>query len=167
MTLNMVESDLPNDISPDVTSTDFDPAYPGSTADAPYGFKPDGTPYRRRPRGSGTKKSFSSSTLPASEKSARNAAGLLARANGMLGFALMSLGMPLTATQLIESNDQFENMAYESLLTDPALCRKILSAGATSGKTGLTLAYAMLGASVAPTALGEIKARRKESEDAE
>jgi hypothetical protein len=41
-------------------------------------------------------------------------------------------------------------MARQSLEADPELCRKILSAGATSGKAGLAMAYLILGANTFP-----------------
>jgi hypothetical protein len=160
----------PRDETPVVSSEsvtgDFDPDYPGSTSDAPYGFKDDGTPYRRRPRGTANKASKSTGTRrsPASESQARTAAALLAKANNLMAISLMALGMPLTAMQLRQANEDFESMAYEALLTDPALCRKILSAGATSGKTALLLAYGMLGFSVVPSAMGELKERRAKAE---
>jgi hypothetical protein len=57
-------------------------------------------------------------------------------------------------------------MAREALATDPALCKKILSAGATSGKAGLVMAYVMLGATVVPTMRSEYRENHpKELED--
>lgn len=169
------ETSLPMDVTPDFSSEsvtgDYDPEFPGSTPEAPYGFKPDGSPYLRRPKGkgkSGGSSAAKTGTLrrtPASEQQAATAAALLARMNLLIGLSLNAMGLPGTSAALVEANDQFENMAREALLTDPALCRKILSAGATSGKTALIMAYGMLGVSVVPSALGEIKARRAEEID--
>jgi len=162
------ETELPRDITPDISSGDvtgdYDPAYPGSTPEAPYGFKPDGSPYKRRPRGTATKTSNAGvRRTPASEQQAATAAALLAKMNLLIGAGLGMLGLPMTAASLAEANESFESMAREALLTDPALCRKILSAGATSGKTALVMAYGMLGASVAPAAFVEFKTRRNEN----
>jgi len=179
--------DIPQDTTPTLeppvpTTGDYNPEYPGSTEEHPYGLKPDGSAYVRKPRGGpeptrlppGWAKASSGSTrsairggMPASESQARAAAALLARANALLGFSVTMLGMPLTAGQLAEANEQFETQAYEALLTDPALCRKILSGGAMSGKVALILAYGMLGASIAPTAVMEIKAKREDNADAQ
>jgi hypothetical protein len=100
--------------------------------------------------------------MPASESQARSAAALLARGNSLVAFSIGLMGMPLTAEQVAEANEQFEEQAYQALLTDPILCRKILSGGAMSGKVALILAYGMLGASVAPTAVKEIRAHRED-----
>ena len=165
--------DAPRDDTPDISSEtvtgDYDPEFPGSTPEAPYGYLANGEPRKRRPKGSGKGGNknpvATGSRTPASEKQAATAAALLARMNAMLGLGLMAMGLPMTAASLAEANDQFESMAKEALMTDPALCRKILSAGATSGKTALVFAYGMLGASVAPAAFVEFKERRAERED--
>lgn len=141
---------IPRDVGPstdpDNTLEPYDPRYPDSTPEAPYGYKPNGEPYKRHHSGHGkTASSGRSSNMPATEKQAATAAALLARLNTIFGFALTSAGMPRSAAALAENNDQFETMAKEALETDPALCRKILSAGATSGKAGLIMAYGMLG----------------------
>lgn len=146
---------------------DFDPLYPGSTPDAPYGFKPDGTPYRRRPKGTagGTVKT-GNKRMPATDASARAAASLLARMNMLLGIGIYTAGMERTAEAIKEANEQFEVMAYEALQADPQLCRKILGAGASSGKAGLVMAYVMLGASAFPSARQEIQeARARKAEN--
>jgi hypothetical protein len=66
----------------------------------------------------------------------------------------------------------FRLQAYQALLTDPALCKQLLAVGGMSGKTALIIAYAMMGAQVAPVAYTETRLRvaerklRKESEAA-
>lgn len=164
MELQITETEKPDEPS-DVTplSNDY------GASDAEYKCQVCGKPLVYAGRGrkpkfcDDHKKSASKSTVKrsaASESQARAAAGLLAKINSMLGIGLMSFGMPMTAETLIKANEDFENMAYEALLNDPALCRKILSAGATSGKAGLVMAYGMLGVSVVPAAMLDIKARR-------
>jgi hypothetical protein len=164
----------PDDVPDDVTATNtgpsnwFDPEYPHSTAEHPYGYFPlsDGSPDYSRPRkrrphkrggGSG---GVTVGRMPASESQARTAAALLARANLFLGMGLAVFGLHLTVEMLKDANKEFEVMAYEALLNDPALCRKILAAGATSGKAQLMMAYALLGGSLAPVAYTEFRANR-------
>jgi hypothetical protein len=172
-----VETDLPTDIEPDdtppvetVIGSAYDPLYPGSTPDAPYGYKSDGSPYKRRPKGSsnGVSAPRTVGRMPASETQAAAAAAVLARVNALIGMSLATFGFVETCSQLAEANPTFELMAKDALLTDPVLCRKILSAGTQSGKTQLYMAYGMLGASIAPACVSELRtkrAERKEQED--
>ena len=154
---------IPRDIGPStdpepITDTPYDPRYPDSTPEAPYGYKPDGTPYKRHHSGHGSKAGRAgSSNMPATEKQAATAAALLARLNTLFGLALTTAGMPESARTLAANNVMFESMAKEALETDPALCRKILSAGATSGKAGLIMAYVMLGAGTFPDMKAEYR----------
>ena len=161
------KDESPETVNPDSTTGatgDFDPTYPGSTPDAPYGFKADGTPYVRRPRGTaGTSRTPTSiGRMPASESQATQAASLLATGNTFMGFGLVAFGMPMTASALAEANKEFEALAFQALLADPALCRKILSGGAVSGKVMLAMAYAQLAVALFPDAKQEIAARRQE-----
>jgi len=150
----VTEGTIPTD-DPPPTDTPFP-----VDADAPYGYKADGTPYKRRRNNTGTAKSAPGRRLVASESQARTAANMLGQINQIMGMALASAQFPRTGGQIVEANAQFVEMAYESLLTDPALCRKILSAGASSGKSGLIMAYGMLTLAVVPAAREEIRERR-------
>jgi hypothetical protein len=85
--------------------------------------------------------------------------------NMLLGLGLFTAGLERTAESIKEANEQFEVMAYEALQTDPQLCRKILGAGANSGKAGLVMAYVMLGASAFPPMRDEIKEVRARKAD--
>ena len=162
------ETYAPDDAPPiDDDHTWFNAEYPHSTAEHPYGFfdkngSPDfSRPRKNKPRSGGAPSpSGGVSTSAASQRSARAAAGLLSQMNMLVGISLITFGMPQTAMSLKEANSQFESMAYEALLNDPALCKKILSAGATSGKTQLIMAYGMLAMSLGPAAFVEIKERR-------
>lgn len=138
------DSPLPDDAGP------ADP-------EAPYGRTPTGR-IRKRPVGNSTPRA--SGNGKRNDKLAADAASILARGNSLIGMSLAVFGMPLTAEALKDANDTFETMAREALVNDPALCRKILTAGATGGKTGLVLAYGMLAGSIGPTAFMEVKARR-------
>lgn len=161
--------EIPDDERPDVTPItggSFDPEFPGSTPDAPYGFKDDGTPYKRRPRGaSGSKPASKRGVMPASDKDAAAAAAMLGKLNMLIAIGLNAAGMSNSGAAIMAGNDEFESMAKEALLTDPALCRKILGTGAVSGKAGLVMAYGMLGVSIFPAAKEEIQAKRAEREE--
>ena len=153
---------MPDDIAPETTD-DFTPGYPGSTSEAPYGYKPDGTAYKRRPRGSG------GATLPSSgrrtaakEQDARQAAALLAQVNLLISMSLFVSGFTATGESIQDANERFESMAYNSLLNDPILCKKLLSAGTAGGKAGLVMAYViMLGAVIPPLRI-ELAIRKEE-----
>lgn len=127
--------------------------------DAPYGRKADGTPYKRRPPGTGTRRSYTPRTK-SNESLARKAAQLLAQANNMVCFGVMAAGFTDTASAISAGNDDFEQMAYEALMLDDALCRTILKAGTGSAKVTLILAYGMLGMNVAPVAIMEYRSKR-------
>jgi hypothetical protein len=150
---DITPGDIPADLPP-VTENhagfvnDFDPEFPGSTRDAPYGFFDDGRPRKRRPKGGSTK--GTGNRMPASAKQAESAAALLASMNGLIGMAFNLAGMHESALNLAANNERFQSMATEALLADPALCKKILSTGATGGKAGLAMAYIMLGVNVFP-----------------
>ena len=159
--------DIPNDETPPLEGLDYDPEFPGSTPDAPYGYKPDGTAYKRRPKGSGKGSSGKASTprrMPATDAQAAAAAGMLAKLNALIGIGFAAAGLSDTAAAIHAGNDMFESMAKEALLTDPALCKKILGTGATSGKAGLVMAYSMLGVNIFPSAKAEFAAKRAERE---
>ncbi len=162
MSLAFDETTIPDtDEAPPIVNAngDYDPEFPGSTPDAPYGFKDNGDPYKRRPGPRGPRKSGRGS-MPASESQARSAAALLGQLNLIIGISLSSLGFPMTASAVAAGNDTFTEQAYAALLTDPALCRKILGAGAQSGKAALVMAYGMLVIGVVPAATAEFKERR-------
>ena len=146
--------EVPGDITP---GGDYDPDYPGSTPEAPYGYKADGTPYKRRPG----KRGSSGSRIIAPESQARAAAAMLAKVNSLIAISLHVSGLPQTASAVNDGNREFETLAYEALRTDPVLCRKILSAGGTSGRAGLYMAYGSLAITAGPTAWNEYKERKR------
>jgi len=156
------------DETPPLSGGSFDPRYPDSTPDAPYGFKPNGDPYKRHHSGNGPSKTTRSGgsvgRTPASEAQARSAASVLATANKLIGMALLPI-LPETAVALAEANPTFEQLAFEALLSDPALCKKILGAGTQSAKAQLAMAYGAIAMSVGPAAYAEVKARRAEKGD--
>lgn len=147
----------PDDIAPTTSddTKDFDPSYPGSTAEAPYGYKEDGTPYKRRPKGSSGSVKLSTSGGSRNENLAASAADLLVTMNTFLFLGINLAGMPKTATQLSEANARFREVAYTALLNDAALCRKIVSAGGASSNAVLLMAYGQLIISAVPIALQE------------
>lgn len=168
MNLDIEPGSVPDSV-PTTTGTNpdwYDQDYPYSTEEHPYGFFPleDGTPdfgrpRKRRPKGSGGGGTKSSTSAKPSGN-ARQAARLLAQMNMFVGMGIMSFGFIQTAEQLKAANAGFEEMAYDALVNDPALCKKILSAGASSGKSQLVMAYAMLGVAIVPVAMTEAKSIR-------
>lgn len=94
------------------------------------------------------------------EKLAAQAADVLFQVNEMLSFVLMLGKLFNSASALSERNEAFRDQAYEALKVDPGLCRTIVSAGAKSGKISLLAAYGVLGASVAPVAVDELRELR-------
>ena len=166
--MEFTDTAVPKDEAPPLEVTgDYNPEYPGSTEEAPYGFKDDGTPYKRRPRASGPARVSGRGNMPASNAQATQAAALLGRGNLLIAMVAGFAGMPKTAERITASNDSFEAMARDALATDPALCKSILSAGSTSGKAGLAMAYVMLGGSIFGTAREEIRELRKQEEEEE
>jgi len=183
MSLDMMEGTVPQDIAPitedETPTTDsteatgwFDPTYPFSTEEHPYGFfpisatnpEPDfNRPRKRRPhsRARGERLGSVASSSRA-DSTARTAAAMLARMNSLIGMGLVAFGMPLSGEVITDANKVFEDMAYEALQSDPALARKILSAGATSGKAQLTMAYVMFAGQIAPVAYMEVKQGRND-----
>lgn len=159
--------DIEPDEAPDFGNAgSFDPEYPGSTPEAPYGYKEDGTPYKRRPRGSGKSsgKSPTKRKTAASEPLARSAAGLLAQMNTLTGFSLAAFGFNETSESIAKANERFEDMAYGALLNNPDLCKKILSAGTNSSTAQLSMAYVTLALAIFPSARNDIK-RKRENDD--
>lgn len=179
--LTIVEGDVPTDETPTQSqdastsgaSADgdnwFNPDFPYSSEEHPYGYFPDGQggwdfdkPRKNKPRGYGGKGSGVSKGHPASEKSARTAAKLLAQMNLFIGMGISAFGLRMTAQEIVAANDQFEEMAYNALLSDPKLCAKILSAGMSSGRSQLMFAYLALAGALTPVAMEDIRVIRAE-----
>ena len=93
---------------------------------------------------------------------AAQATEALCQMNSISAIGLMMFGLPTTASAINNAHDSFREQAYNALLTDPDLCRKILKGGTGSGKIALVIAYGMLGAAVVPVAHMEIKEKRAE-----
>lgn len=104
------------------------------------------------------------------EQLAAQASEILAKTNSLAMLAILAFGMPLTATTIAEHNEEFKNNAYEALLLDPSLCKKILATGGKTAGLALFMAYGQLGMFVVPLAITEFKekreARREEMENA-
>lgn len=102
------------------------------------------------------------------EKLALQATELLCQLNDLCGMGFMMAGLLETGSAWADRQDVFREQAYQALLADPALCKMILRAGATSGKVALMVAYGMLAAGVAPVAITELRAvRAARAENAE
>ncbi len=121
------------------------------------GRKPTKCDEHKRKKAGAAAKSATPLPKGGNEKLATQAADVLYQLNEMLGLGLMMGRLFGTASALSERNEPFREQAYQALLTDPGLCRTIVSAGAKSGKFALIAAYGVLLAGVAPVAVEELK----------
>lgn len=126
------------------------------------GRKPKFCPEHRRQTGK-----TPTVTRGGNEKLATQATESLIQINRLTGLGLRLIGLSSSSEMIMFCEEGFRVQAYEALLTDPALCKQILSAGAVSGKFSLAIAYAMMGAQVAPVAMMEIKQKRADKQEAE
>lgn len=101
--------------------------FPGATAEAPYGYKPDGTPYKRRPGKRGPRK-------PASKKDNETLTGVLAQSlAGLHSFAASAFDAPEWGMDIDEAQriaDAVERMqdAY-GVQVDPRVAATISLGG--------------------------------------
>ena len=91
---------------------------------------------------------------------AEKAADVLAQYNDLAAFGMLTFGMPKTGSAIAGKNATFREQAATALATDPALCRSILSAGQTSARGALMVAYGMFATAVGMVAYAEIKEKR-------
>jgi len=126
------------------------------------GRKPRKCPEHKRGTSSSTPKTRGNNAVLAGQ-----AVDALCQLNAFAGVGLMMTGYRATASALADREEAFREQAYAALVTDPALCRMILRAGTTSGKVSLIIAYAMLGAGIAPTAIVEYKSKQLLKEQAQ
>jgi hypothetical protein len=75
------------------------------------------------------------------------------------------IGLRETSSTIADKNEVFKERAAAALVNDPKLCRSILRGGESAGKLGLLVAYVMFGASIAPTAMTEVRALRAAREE--
>lgn len=148
MSLDMRETDTRAD----------DSTPPADAEQAPYGYTKSG---RVRTRPLGTSKRGKSHT-PVTPERAHAAASVLARLNKIVGTGLFVAGFHRTVEELADANEAFETQAAEALLDDPELVSKILSAGASSAKVALLVAYGGLAIDIAPTLIQESREKRAE-----
>lgn len=120
------------------------------------GRKPKFCDEHKRSNGNGTRNVSSGNN----EKLAAMAVDVLCQGNAALTVGLMFVRLNETASAIAAREDAFRAQAYEALKLDPALCKMILKGGASSGKVALIVAYAMMGASVAPVFMTEMKEKR-------
>ena len=98
------------------------------------------------------------------EKLAEQATQALVQINRLTGFGARILGLEATSETIMFCEDEFARQAKDALLSDPDLCKQILAAGQISGKVSLAIAYALMGAQVAPVAIAELKAKQAAKE---
>ncbi len=92
---------------------------------------------------------------------AAQATGVLVQLNAMIAMGAAAVGLFNTAVAIKDSNEAFEQTAYQALVTDPEFCKFLLKGGAKSAKLSLALAYGGMGVYVAAIAAEEIKAKRE------
>lgn len=93
---------------------------------------------------------------------AAQATEALMQLNNFAAIGLLVTQLHATGAKLREaSDDRFRESVYNALLLDPDLCRWICRGGVRSGKVALLLAYVMLGASVMPTAIVELREKKE------
>lgn len=100
------------------------------------------------------------STTAKNENLAKQAAATLIQVNGFVEMMLRFSQMTMTADELSKRKVAFQEQLYQALLTDPDLCRSIMSGGGVSAKLALILAYGMLGSAVIPVGVVEYRERR-------
>ncbi len=99
--------------------------------------------------------------LPAKvEANAAMAAEILAQYNGLAGLGLRLVTYHDTADAIVGANPVFKELAYNALISDPALAESIIRTGGMPGKVALIVAYATFGAAVAPVAMLELRSKR-------
>lgn len=97
---------------------------------------------------------------------AAQATTALMQLNNFVALGLLLAQLHQTSAKFREevSKDAFEDQIYNALLLDPELCEWICRGGVKSGKIALTIAYGMIGASVFPTALMELREKKADRE---
>jgi hypothetical protein len=147
---------------------DFNPEYPGSTKEAPYGFTREGKPRVRKPYrygdGQGGTTDNKAGRSPQNEKLAQQASDVLTTGVSIVGTIAMAVGFQRTAGAMAANIDGLAARNVAALQTDPALCRMILRAGPASARLVLVGSFAMFGFQVAPTAVAEWREFRDKGE---
>lgn len=98
------------------------------------------------------------------ESLAASAADVLNGYNSIVTLGALAVGLPETASAMSSRQEPFRDQAFEALKQDPQLCKSIIGVGKGSALVGLIIAYAMLGAGVIPTAVAEVKDKRRAAE---
>lgn len=117
-------------------------------------------------KGAASSRQSSTRSAPAQ---AKQAAQVLGSINDTIVLLMMGVSvvpqvpveLSSTASALAQKNDAFMAQAETALASDAALCRSILKAGKASGGLALAMAYAMLGAGLAPAIQDDLAAMRK------
>jgi hypothetical protein len=97
---------------------------------------------------------------------AAQATAALMTLNGFVALGLTLAQLHNTSGKFREeaSRESFEDSVYNALLLDPELCAWICRGGIKSGKIALFIAYGLLGASVVPTAIVELREKKADRE---
>jgi hypothetical protein len=152
---------IPPDSTPPLTDAEYPCRVCGREA-GPYGGrgpKPKYCPEHKK----GTKAAVRSAKVTGAPANlAAQATGVLVQLNGMLAIGAMAMGLNGTASAIAQANPNFEEQAYQALLTDQDLCKLILKGGVKSAKLSLGIAYVGMGTAVIPTAVMELKEKKEE-----
>lgn len=161
--------DVTPETEPEPMPDDPTQLYPDATPEAPLGYLDSGAPRQRARRGSvsgaapkAKAKRPTSKPSAASESLARQATALLVQTNNLAAFGVAAVGFTDTAGAIAAGTSaDFESMIHGAMLADPALAKRIVGVGGTSGKVSLFLAYGMLAAGVVPVAMLEYRGKRE------
>lgn len=171
MVMDFQDTVAPDSV-PETADVEFACRVCGAEA-GPYGGrgpKPKYCPIHKK----GSKPAVRAANVTGTAKNlAAQATAVLVQLNSFLAVGAMATGLTGTASAIFEANPNFEEQAYQALLTDPEFCKFLLKGGGKSAKVSLAVAYFGMGAMVVPTAITELKekkavrdAKREEEENA-
>lgn len=159
-TLDFTDAVIPPDTVPETTDVEYPCRVCGREA-GPYGGrgpKPKYCPDHKK--GNSTSNTRSAKVTGSAQTLAAQATGVLVQLNSLMAVGAMAMGLTGTATAIFEANPNFEEQAYQALLTDPEFCKFLLKGGAKSAKVSLGIAYFGMGAMVVPTAVNEMREKK-------
>lgn len=172
MTLTFSETEAPTeefDTVPPVIDIEYPCKKCGREA-GPYGGRGPKPTYCRDCKPARKSAGPSMRVTGKSHELAAQATETLASINNAVAMLAGGTGFLETMKHMLEKNDDFRRMAYSALVTDPNLCRQILSVGEKSAKMSLGLAYFSYGMGTMSVMMSEYKerkeARRVEMEEA-
>ncbi len=162
--VDFLDAPIPPDSSPEIADVEY-PCRVCNKEAGPYGGRGPKPKYcDEHKKGNKNSSTRSAKVTGSAANLAAQATGVLVQLNSVIAVGAMALGLTETAKAVFEANPNFEEQAYQALLTDPEFCKFLLKGGAKSAKVSLGIAYFGMGAMVVPTAISEIKDRKEERE---